>query len=181
MLGGVGVALSLGWTPGEAYSPWALLHRLPVFASLRIPSRTIVLTVLAVGMLAGFGMDRLAPRRGGWRLAAVIALLATATVDMAMVGPLAWSPTQLTFAVVADVPDLLVIDYNHDSSWQVVSGRGTTLDHGGLLGVAVPAGSQDLVIQYRGTRFVVGLVLALAALAAGVWGGLRRGRSKPVT
>lgn len=83
----LGLALSLGGALGGEYSPWALLHRAPVFASLRAPSRFILLTVLAVGVLAGFGVDRLVSVSRGRRLAAALALVLAATVDLALVGP----------------------------------------------------------------------------------------------
>ena len=39
------------------WSPWDLLHRLPGFASIRVPSRFILLAVLSLSILAGFGAD----------------------------------------------------------------------------------------------------------------------------
>lgn len=41
------------------YSPWALLHRLPVYDSLRLPSRFSGLATLYVAALAGMGFDAL--------------------------------------------------------------------------------------------------------------------------
>lgn len=249
----VTAALAVGGTLGGTFSPWALLHQLPVLASLRIPSRLLLVTVLAVGMLAGFGLDRFVRRDRGWRMAVAIALLSTATVDLLLVGPpnlqhlfgipnvarersstfvqvraeddrhmyslaranmgaltcyepqrpgvfpagvneagyrgeqymlgsghvksVEWSPNRLRFAVVSGGPDVLVINSNYNEAWQVVSGRGRTVNHEGLLGVEVPAGSQELVIAYASTRFAIGLVLAIAAVCLGAWVACRRVRS----
>ncbi|OFW07120.1 MAG: hypothetical protein A3I61_08415 [Acidobacteria bacterium RIFCSPLOWO2_02_FULL_68_18] len=87
ILFGLGLVLSFGGALGGESSPWALLHRLPLFASLRAPSRFLVLSVLAVGMLAGFGVDRLAREDRGRRRAAAVALLLTAAADLALMGP----------------------------------------------------------------------------------------------
>lgn len=246
----VTAALAVGGTLDGTFSPWALLHQLPLFASLRIPSRLLLVTVLTVGMLAGFGLDRFVRRDRGWRMAVTIALLSTATVDLLLVGPpnlqhlfdlpsvarersstfvqvrredyrhmyslarahmgaltcyeplrpevfpagvneagyrgehymlgsghvtsVEWSPNRLRFAVVSGGPDVLVINSNYNASWQVVSGRGRTVNHEGLLGVEVPAGSQELVIAYASTRFAIGLALAIAALCLGTWVAWRR-------
>lgn len=249
---GVGLALSVGGTLGGDYSPWAFLHQLPVFASLRKPSRFVLLVVLAIGMLAGLGVDRLVSGRGGWRMALAVALLVTATIDFAFVGPpqlqvvtyseeiafersksfvqlnfntpkqmyaaakanmgsvncyepleptvaplgvnepgyrgeqyllregtvrlVQWSPNRLTLDVSSSTPNVVVINYNYDAFWQVASGTGQTFDHEGLLGVNVPAGSQQIVLAYRSQRFVIGVLLAIGALTvAGV--GARRRRS----
>jgi len=44
------------WPP---WSPWDLLHRLPGFESIRVPSRFSFLAVFAVAILSGHGLDRL--------------------------------------------------------------------------------------------------------------------------
>jgi len=40
-----------------AWAPWELMHRLPVYDSLRVPSRFAVLATLYLGLLAGIGLD----------------------------------------------------------------------------------------------------------------------------
>lgn len=52
----VSIIIVLGsfWPP---YSPWDLLHLLPGFASIRVPSRFILLAVFAFAVLAGRGTD----------------------------------------------------------------------------------------------------------------------------
>ncbi|MBI2188497.1 MAG: hypothetical protein HYU37_15465 [Acidobacteria bacterium] len=80
-----GLVLGLGYTFGGEHSPWALLHRLPIFDSQRVPSRFMLPAVLAFGMLAGRGVDALLPRLGR---DALTALLVIAAIDAAMVGPI---------------------------------------------------------------------------------------------
>jgi hypothetical protein len=40
-------------------SPWDLLHQLPVFSSLRVPSRLAIIALFCLGILAGKGVDTL--------------------------------------------------------------------------------------------------------------------------
>ena len=54
------IALSLLLVFGSfspPWSPWDLLHKLPGFASIRVPSRFIVLALFAMAILAGKGVD----------------------------------------------------------------------------------------------------------------------------
>ena len=55
------------------YSPWVLLHRLPFATDWRLPSRFLIILTLCVGVLAGFGVDRLRDRK---LLAAVLVSVA---------------------------------------------------------------------------------------------------------
>lgn len=66
-------ALMIGdWGP---WSPYALVQELPVYRSLRVPSRFSVLVLFYLALLAGHGSmvvtrvvaERLAPRLAGWR------------------------------------------------------------------------------------------------------------------
>jgi hypothetical protein len=84
-------ALMLG-DHGSA-SPWAWLHALPVYDSLRVPSRFTVLFTLYLTLLAGYGLDMLlriaglAPyqMRRHLRTTLAIALLVPIAVNLAMV------------------------------------------------------------------------------------------------
>lgn len=87
LVAGVGLALTVGYTLGGEYSPWALLHSFPIFESQHVPSRFILPAVLAIGMLAGFGVDALAPRLGVRHSLVALTLLAAGAIDAAMVGP----------------------------------------------------------------------------------------------
>ncbi len=46
-----------------AYSPWVLVHRLPIFSGEHAPTRILMLLVVFVGVLAGFGVDALSSLR----------------------------------------------------------------------------------------------------------------------
>lgn len=72
---------------GDAGWLWPLLHKAPIFDSLRLPSRFLIPLTLMVGVLAGFGLQWLWDRPWGnaGRVAA-IALLAGASANAMMVG-----------------------------------------------------------------------------------------------
>lgn len=38
-------------------SPWNLLHQLPVFSSLRVPSRLVIIALFCMAVMAGYGVD----------------------------------------------------------------------------------------------------------------------------
>ena len=64
-------------------SPWALVHRLPIYDSLRVPSRFLVFVTFYLGILAALGLDavtaagrRLRPRMRPWLPAALVLALA---------------------------------------------------------------------------------------------------------
>ena len=91
----LGALLFLALLMGDhaAYWPWALLHRLPIFDSLRVPSRFCVFFTLYLALLAGCGLQlledgvrRIAPgflqRRLAWL---ALALVAGIAVDIALV------------------------------------------------------------------------------------------------
>jgi hypothetical protein len=75
-------ALMLGNWPGPG-APWRLLHALPVFDALRVPSRFAFLLVFHLSLLAGRGIDAsiaparptLGPLRGARRVRAALAWL----------------------------------------------------------------------------------------------------------
>jgi hypothetical protein len=73
--------------PHLPLSTWALLHRLPLFASQHVPSRFLVTFVLAAAVLAGFGVDGLRDR---WRPIGpglALGLLGLGAVGQAWVSP----------------------------------------------------------------------------------------------
>ncbi|MCK5124878.1 MAG: hypothetical protein KAR42_01340 [candidate division Zixibacteria bacterium] len=63
------------------WSPWDVLHKLPGFESIRVPSRFIVLALFAMAILAGKGLDILAAmfsfRRGALTMLLFIAISGT--------------------------------------------------------------------------------------------------------
>jgi hypothetical protein len=70
-MAGIAIAVAAG-----GYAPWyPLVELLPGYASLRIPSKHLVLAALALALAAGVGFERLR----GWR-AALVALVVCAAV-----------------------------------------------------------------------------------------------------
>ncbi len=65
------------------YAPWRLLHRLPIWDEIRLPSRFLILFTLCVGVLVGFGVDRIQDEHK--TLAAL--LLCAVMVDCWLIGP----------------------------------------------------------------------------------------------
>ncbi len=57
ILVGLGVFLILAMGAFHPWAPWALIHQLPVFDSLRVPSRLQVLVTLYLAVLAGIGLQ----------------------------------------------------------------------------------------------------------------------------
>lgn len=61
----VGAALALGSVSvggGQLRTPWLLLHHLPIYRDLRVPSRYLVLLAIAVPLLCGHALDDLRAR-----------------------------------------------------------------------------------------------------------------------
>ncbi len=67
------------------YAPWTLLHRLPVFDSLRVPSRWVILVIAALAPLVGFGVERLSNGRA-WRAVIAVLVVVIAVADAWVVG-----------------------------------------------------------------------------------------------
>lgn len=113
------LALILGNGP---LRPWPLLHALPVFDALRVPSRFFGVATFYVAILAGFTLDALAsrgvPRSGVRRAAMVFAWLVTlgAAFDIALVTrPIVdrWKAPAIVDELAADAFHLVpVADYN---------------------------------------------------------------------
>ena len=68
------------------YSPWVLLHKIPLFSSERIPPRFLIFFTLGAGVLAGLGVDALRRSAGVWNTVAAI-LVGIALVDGWFVSP----------------------------------------------------------------------------------------------
>jgi len=66
---------------------WPILHSMPIFSSLRLPSRFLVIFVLAVAVLAGFGFDALREEFGAAGHFVAIAMLALASLNSMLAGP----------------------------------------------------------------------------------------------
>ena len=76
----VSLVLVLG-SFASPWSPWDLLHRLPGFESMRVPSRFILLALFALALMAGRGMDALVSlfsyRRGAMTILLFCAIAGT--------------------------------------------------------------------------------------------------------
>jgi hypothetical protein len=57
---GVGLLVFMGLMMGEHgdFSPWSVVHRLPIYDSLRVPSRFAVFFTLYLALLAGYALDQ---------------------------------------------------------------------------------------------------------------------------
>ena len=73
------LALALG-NFGE-FSPWALIHRVPFYASQREPHRWLISFTLVTGVLAGFGADAIQGRAKPWGEIVTALLIALALID----------------------------------------------------------------------------------------------------
>ncbi len=76
----LGLLLALGTFAGPI-SPWELLHQLPGFKSMRVPSRFTLLTLIGVAILSGYAMDYLQTmfkyRKGTLTAVILVAVLCT--------------------------------------------------------------------------------------------------------
>ncbi len=74
---------------GDALWPplWPMLHAMPVFSSLRLPSRFLVDFVMLAGVLAGFGFEWLAANAPPFGALGAGAIAVAATVDCFAIGP----------------------------------------------------------------------------------------------
>lgn len=63
------------------YSPWALTHRLPFFASMRVPSRWLISFTLVTAVLAGFGLDAIRETSKRWGMIVTVLLTGIVLID----------------------------------------------------------------------------------------------------
>jgi len=75
------VTLSLAAGNFGPYSPFVLIHKLPLFYSQRIPTRFLILFTLSAGVLAGLGTDALNEKAGRWGAPAAMLLVGIALID----------------------------------------------------------------------------------------------------
>ncbi len=79
----------------KPWYPWPLLHRLPIYASERVPSRFLMAFTLPVGVIAGFGADAISGRLKPWGAIVCLAIVIAAVVD-------AWTVSRTNFAVAVE-------------------------------------------------------------------------------
>jgi hypothetical protein len=75
-----------------------------------------------------------------------------------------WTPNALSYDVSTSALSTLVINQNFDSSWRVVSGRGTVVDYQNLLAVTLPAGAQVIELRYVDSRLMLGAAITMLTL-----------------
>ena len=80
------ILLLLARGDAQPLALWPILHKLPMFDSVRLPSRFLVPFTLVVGMLAGYGIDWLAERWTNWGASIGLAVMVLATVNCLLVG-----------------------------------------------------------------------------------------------
>jgi len=112
------LALGTIWlSAGAPIGPWPWLYSLPGFTFIRVPARFTILSLLALGVLAGFGFDHLVSRAGararawaavliGAAMAAEFAMMPLRTVPYRMEIPAVdrWLDTLPKPFVIAEVP-----------------------------------------------------------------------------
>jgi hypothetical protein len=91
-----------------------------------------------------------------------------------LVGPgrvtqIEWTPNQLRYHVSATAPAELVVNQNYFPGWSVEVGVGDLGSRGGLLSVRLPAGSQDIAVEFRPEHFAVAVTLTVLGLVATVF------------
>lgn len=89
---------------------------------------------------------------------------------------IAWSPNSITLSVDAARDAVVLVNQNHAPEWS--SSVGQVIDHGGLLGVRVPAGHHAIVLRYRDGSIAFGIVVAMG-FVAGVGALALRKRGRP--
>ena len=63
------------------FSPWVLMHHLPIFISMRQPPRWLIPSLLAIGVLAGLGLDTIRVTAKPWGSVACAILIGLALID----------------------------------------------------------------------------------------------------
>jgi|SRR5271166_528761 len=82
-----GASMLLIWMGSQGpLSPWEILHHLPVFSAMRVPSRAIIPFTLTLAVMAGFGLDWIRKRGRRFGPAIALILIAVATLDCFLVG-----------------------------------------------------------------------------------------------
>jgi hypothetical protein len=89
-----------------AYSPWTLLHKLPIYEQFRVPSRYLIPTVLCLAMVAAVVFDELWRRAAARkpRRVALAVLLALAIADLTWVGGGAFRNEKEHNLITTDLP-----------------------------------------------------------------------------
>ncbi len=79
MIGVVTLSLAAGYF--GHYSPWVLIHKIPLFYSQRIPPRFLIFFTLTAGVLAGLGVDAFTHMAGSWGASIAVVVVGIALID----------------------------------------------------------------------------------------------------
>ena len=152
------ILLSLAAGNLGAYSPWVLIHRLPLFADLRLPTRILILFTLTLGILASIGVDAMAAPIVGWLPTITPILVGVALIDSWVV-----NAPYLAYAVIGqEKPIASSPDFRQMSSSELYGHMYTAAKANiGVLGcnevlgrTANPTGSDQS--GYKGEQYVLG-------------------------
>lgn len=96
----------------KPWYPWPLLHRLPIYASERVPSRFLMAFMLPVGVIAGFGADVISGCLKPLGVIVSLVLVIAAVVD-------AWTVSRINLAVAVerDAPALTMSTRAFQQFW----------------------------------------------------------------
>jgi hypothetical protein len=81
------VLLLLARGDAQPLAIWPLLHQLPIFNSMRLPTRFLAPFTIVVGMLTGFGIDFMRETWTRWGAVISVAVIFLATVNCLLIGP----------------------------------------------------------------------------------------------
>ena len=101
-----------------AYSPWVLIHKVPLFVDLRLPTRGLIPFTLTVAVLVGLGVDAMCAPRTGW-----VPTIAPLLVGLALIDSWLVSPSYLSYAVIGQEPSLPSSKEFHQMSSSTLSGH----------------------------------------------------------
>ena len=140
------------------YSPWVLLHQLPLFTDLRLPTRILILLTLTSGVLAGQGVEAMCAPGLGWPSTVAPLLVGLAVIDSWLV-----SASYLSYAVIGQEPAIAYSDQFHQMSEPYLFGHmymsaraniGVISCYEVLGRTAYPRGYDQL--GYRGEQYLLG-------------------------
>lgn len=78
---------------------------------------------------------------------------------------LRWTPNLIAYEIDAPAPTSLVINQNYFPGWRLARGNGTVYSADGLIGVHIPAGSQQIELEFTPTHIAAAFSIAFSALA----------------
>jgi hypothetical protein len=79
-----------------------------------------------------------------------------------------WTPNEVTYDVDTPADNTIIVNQVYDPNWKVVEGNGEVVSSGGMIGVRIPSGRQQLKIAYRSTAFMLGAVLTFLTCIAAI-------------